>query len=371
MAMTGIRDLSTISSPPRERMPVLTYISRYDRKTVADALSFEVERGGQVFYLHNRVKTIAETANKLAKIAPGVKIGVAHGQMDEEELEEEMLAFLQGKVQVLCCTTIIESGIDVPNANTLIVERADMFGLAELYQLRGRVGRGARQAYAYFMLPPHLLLTSNARERMAAVKRHGQLGAGFRIALRDLEIRGSGNLIGTEQSGYINAVGFELYCHYLKMAAAEMKGEKLLNIEECELSLDFVVFGKISGGNSTKMESLIPTEYIESEKLRYQFYRKIALAGDEKAIEELSSELDDRFGRIPKELKNLLELQRLKISILGAGYDRVRTAGPELEIYDSKRKRYLMVGGRQPKLAEISPSKKLDEIFKIISDAAN
>ncbi len=303
MAMTGIRDLSTISTPPSERQAVLTYMSRYDEKIVADAVNFEIERGGQVFYLHNRVKTIVDTAERLAKFAKGAKIGIAHGQMDEDELEEEMLAFLQGKTQILCCTTIIESGIDVPNANTLIVERADRFGLAELYQLRGRVGRGVKQAYAYFLIPPHLHLTANARERMAAVKRHGQLGAGFRVALRDLEIRGSGNLVGTEQSGYINAVGFELYCHYLKMAAAELRGERLLNLNDCELAVDFIVFGQsLRRGKKEVMETFIPVKYMEAEKLRYQFYRKIALAGDEKILSDISAELDDRFGQIPKEV---------------------------------------------------------------------
>jgi len=367
MAMTGIRDLSTISTPPVERLPVLTYVSRFDRKVVSDAVNVELERGGQVFFLHNRVKSMPEAVERLAKIAPGARIGIAHGQMEEEELEQEMLSFLQGRTQILCCTTIIESGIDVPNANTLIVERADCFGLAELYQLRGRVGRSGRQGYAYFLLPPHLHLTSNARERIAAVKRHSELGAGFRIAMRDLEIRGSGNIIGTEQSGYINAVGFELYCHYLRMAAAELRGEKTLNFETCDISLDFMAFGRCrKPGPAGIMEAFIPQDYVESDKLRCKFHRRIALADSESKLDSILSEIEDRFGKPPAPVINLLLHQRLRITLVSAGYNRLRCSGESLEICEIRSGRYMLPGGRPPRLKSRSPGAKLDEISGLL-----
>jgi len=368
MAMSGIRDLSTISTPPLERLPVLTYISKFDEKLIKNAINFELERGGQVFFLHNRVKTIQTIADFIAELSPpGTKIGIVHGQMDEDALEEEMLYFLQGKTQILCCTTIIESGIDVPNANTLIVDHAELFGLSELYQLRGRVGRSGRQGYAYFLLPSHIHLTSNARDRIAALKKHSELGAGFRIALRDLEIRGAGNIIGTEQSGYINAIGFELYCHYLRMASAELRGEKLLNFDLCDINIDFFVFGKIVEKNiSEKLEAYIPEAYIDSEKLRCRFYRKIALAESIAKIDEIKSEMEDRFGKLPAETENLLSFQSIKILLLRAGFNRMRVQDNFLEICESRSGKYLLIGNQQPKLSADNPLAKIAEIKKLL-----
>ncbi|HPO89611.1 MAG TPA: transcription-repair coupling factor [Victivallales bacterium] len=368
MAMSGIRDLSTISTPPSERLPVLTYISKFDEKLIKNAINFELERGGQVFFLHNRVKTIRTVADFLAELSPpGTQIGIVHGQMDEDELEEEMLYFLQGKTQILCCTTIIESGIDVPNANTLIVDHAEFFGLSELYQLRGRVGRSGKQGYAYFLLPPHTHLTSNARDRIAALKKHSELGAGFRIALRDLEIRGAGNIIGTEQSGYINAVGFELYCHYLRMASAELRGEKLLNFESCDINIDFFVFGKVIGKKiSEKLEAYIPDTYIDSEKLRCRFYRKIAMVESIAKIDEIRAEMRDRFGKIPQEVENLLSFQSLKVSLLKTGFNKMMVQNDSLEICEVQSGKYLLIGNRQPKLISKTPIAKVAEIKKLL-----
>lgn len=372
MAMTGIRDLSIISSPPSERLPVLTYVSKFDKKLIKDAITYELERGGQVFFLHNRINTIKSTAEMLSEIIPDASVGIVHGRIDEDELEDEMLHFLQGKTQILCCTTIIESGIDVPNANTLIVDRAEKFGLSELYQLRGRVGRSGRQGYAYFLLPPAATLTTKARERIAAIKRHSELSAGFRIAVRDLEIRGSGNIIGTEQSGYINSVGFELYCHYLRMAVAELRGERVLNLDSAEIFIDFFVFGKIkSPSKHGKIEAYIPEDYIDAEILRCRFYRKIANAESEKKLSLIKSEMQDRFGKIPKETLALLKFQELKIALLNSGFNKMHISGEKVEICEIRSDKYLLIDGVQPLLKSKTPAEKISELKSMLENKEN
>ena len=224
MSLMGVRDMSTIETAPPNRLPVQTTVCAYDERLVRDAVQRELKRDGQVYYLHNRVESIENVASKIKSLCPGSKVGVGHGQMDKEQLEAIMQAFVNGHIDVLVCTTIIESGIDIPNANTIIIDRADRFGLADLYQLRGRVGRAQRKAYAILLLPPHILGTGDAGKRMKAIRDYSSLGAGFKIAMRDLEIRGAGNLLGTQQSGHIMTVGFDLYCQLLKQSIAALQG---------------------------------------------------------------------------------------------------------------------------------------------------
>ena len=228
LALTGARDMSTIQTPPHDRLPVETIVTQFAERTIRDAIQRELARGGQVFFLHNRVMTIQDMADHLKKLCPNARIVVGHGQMNSDDLEEVMTKFVNGEADVLLSTTIIQSGLDIPNANTIIIDRADRFGLSDLYQLRGRVGRYKHQAYAYLLLPRHASLLTDVRKRISAMKQYSTLGSGFKIAMRDLEIRGAGNLLGSEQSGHITAVGFELYCQLLKQSVSSLKGEKVI-----------------------------------------------------------------------------------------------------------------------------------------------
>ncbi|MCQ2378591.1 MAG: transcription-repair coupling factor [Victivallaceae bacterium] len=318
LAMAGARDLSTLLTAPKLRLPVKTVVAPESDELVSGAIKAELARGGQVFYLHNRVKTIDECAAHLAALLPGVRFAVAHGQMPETRLEETMRDFLAGKTDCLVSSTIIESGLDVPHANTIIIEHAERFGLAELYQLRGRVGRWKRQAYAYLLLPKNQLIGSDARRRLAAIRRCTKLGAGIQLALHDLEIRGAGNLLGAEQSGHINAIGFDLYCRLLKREIALLQGKTPEFLPEVDLSIDFVSFsldappGSVSAG--------IPADYIGGERLRIDAYRRLAGIVDEKTLDDFAAELADRFGKLPPQAECLIEVSRLKILAARAGY---------------------------------------------------
>ncbi len=240
LALTGARDMSTIQTPPHDRLPVETIVLQYDERVIRDAIQRELNRGGQVFFLHNRVMTIELMRSKLQTLVPQARIVVGHGQMNADELEEVMTRFVNGEADVLLSTTIIESGLDIPNANTIIIDRADRFGLSDLYQLRGRVGRYKHQAYAYLLLPRHARLLTDVRKRISAIRQYSTLGSGFKIAMRDLEIRGAGNLLGAEQSGHITAVGFELYCQLLKQSVSSLKGEKVKPRVKVSVKLDFL-----------------------------------------------------------------------------------------------------------------------------------
>src|SRR5256712_5179256 len=240
LALTGACVMSSIQTPPHDRLPVETIVTQYDERLIRDAIQRELNRGGQVFFLHNRVMTIETMAQKLRTLLPDARILVGHGQMHSDDLEEVMTKFVNGEADVLLSTTIIESGLDIPNANTIIIDRADRFGLSDLYQLRGRVGRYKHQAYAYLLLPRHAGLLADARKRISAIKQYSTLGSGFKIAMRDLEIRGAGNLLGAEQSGHITAVGFELYCQLLKQSVSALKGEKVKPRLEVHVRLDFL-----------------------------------------------------------------------------------------------------------------------------------
>jgi transcription-repair coupling factor (superfamily II helicase) len=314
MSLAGLRDISVIETPPEGRRPIRTFVGPYDEALVKRAIEREVERGGQAFFLHNRVETLAEATERLRVLCPGVRFAQAHGQLDEGELEETMLAFLRGDADCLVATTIIESGLDIPTANTLIVERADQLGLAQAYQIRGRVGRSRERAFAYLLYPSAEGLTHEAAARLATLSDHTELGSGFAIAMRDLEIRGAGNLLGDEQSGHVAAVGFELYVSLLDEATEALRaGDR---------------DGRPGGPDAVvrldvDVDAYVPAEYIPFEAAKIDVHRRIAAAHDRGELRALRGELDDRFGPLPEPVESLLELQRARIELGNLG---VRTA---------------------------------------------
>ena len=369
LSMAGARALSTIMTAPSQRLPVKTIVMRENDAALAQAVRDEVARGGQVYFLHNRVKTIRERCEKLSAMLPDVSFGVAHGQMPEEELEEVMRRFLDREIQVLVCTTIIESGLDVPNANTIIIERADRFGLAELYQLRGRVGRWKHQAYAYLVVPEHEMITSDGRKRIAALRRCTQLGAGLRLALRDLEIRGAGNLLGAEQSGHINTIGFELYCQLLRHEIAMLKHEAVEEwLPEVDLAIEFVRFAHVAPPGL--LGAALPPDYIESDRLRIKAYRKLGHVQSEAALDDLAAELRDRYGRLPEVAENLFTLNRIRIFAAKAGFRML--AVTENKVYlRNKASDPFRVNGRIPTLSGDKPAAfRLKELLRIVRMAA-
>ena len=322
LSMTGTRDLSLLRTPPRERVAVETKIVRDSDETVRAAITRELARGGQVYYLYNRVLTIEKAAARLRALVPDARIEVAHGQMPSATLSAKMQAFAKGRSDVLLCTTIVESGLDIPRANTILVDRADRFGLAELYQLRGRVGRSARQGYAFFLLPAEGLVDAEARERLDALKRHAGLGAGFGIAMRDLEIRGAGNLLGREQSGHIAAVGFQLYCQLLQRTVARLKGERVPDIVDVTLNFDFLDFSPGSD-DADEMGACLPYDYVEDEGQRMEFHRRLAETSTLRDVTRLKGELADRFGKLPKAAARLVKLAELRVLCAQAGISRI------------------------------------------------
>jgi transcription-repair coupling factor (superfamily II helicase) len=308
MSLSGLRDISIIETPPEGRRPIRTTVGEYDEELVKLALEREVERQGQAFYLHNRVETIDEAEEKLRQLAPNLRFLVAHGQMRERELEEKMHSFLRGDADVLVSTTIIESGLDIPQANTLIVERADQLGLSQLYQIRGRVGRSDLTAHAYLFYPDMSELTPEARARLATLADHTELGAGFAIAMRDLEIRGAGNLLGDEQSGHVAALGFELYVELLAEAVAELSGERRVVTRPVRVD--------------ARVDAYVPADYIASEALKIDLHRRLALTESEDELRELQAATEDRFGPLPEPVENLFLIQdaKLKLAVVGADY---------------------------------------------------
>jgi transcription-repair coupling factor (superfamily II helicase) len=321
MAITGIREMSTIATPPEERHPVLTAVGAYDEKQVAAAIHRELLRDGQVFYLHNRVESIDKAARRLRELVPDARVVTAHGQMGEDALEKVMIGFWEKEFDVLVATTIIESGIDIPNANTLIVERADLLGLAQLHQIRGRVGRGRERAYAYFLYPPEKPLTEHAHERLATIAQHTELGAGMYVAMKDLEIRGAGNLLGGEQSGHIEGVGFDLYVRMVGDAVKAFKGDAGVGedvADEVEVKVDLPV------------DAHLPVGYIEVERLRLEMYRKIANARTAAELDAVVDELTDRYGEPPAPVVNLIEVARFRIRARIYGLTEVSVQGKHL-----------------------------------------
>ncbi len=331
MSLTGVRDMSTIDTPPEERLPVRTHVGDYDETLIRQAILRELDRGGQVYFVHNRVLGIYQMAQRLHKLVPEATIAVAHGQMAERELEQVMLEYAGGKVDVLVCTSIIESGLDIPNANTLIVNRADRFGLAQLYQLKGRVGRGAQRAYAYFLHPPLTALSETARQRLQTISEATELGAGFRIAMRDLEIRGAGELLGARQHGHIATVGFDLYTRLLAQAVQEARiqrqiaGRALPVGERAEEMAAYVQPLEQAVQISLPVAAYLPDPYVPDANLRLQLYRRLAGLTSEEEIDDLHAELQDRFGPLPDEAENLFFQLQLKLYALAAGVKGITT----------------------------------------------
>ena len=298
MAMIGVRDMSVIETPPEDRYPVQTYVAEFRPDLIRDAIRREIQRGGQVFFVHNRIEDMEQTTEFLNKLVPEARIGMAHGRMPEQELEKEMMSFLEQEKDILVSTTIIETGLDLPNVNTLIIDESDRLGLSQLYQLRGRVGRSNRKAYAYFLYKPQKVLSEVAEKRLIAIRDFTEFGSGFRIAMRDLEIRGAGDLVGAQQHGQLAAVGFDLYCQMVKEAIQDLRGETVA--EKVETSIDL------------QMDAFLPDNYVADRQSKTQFYQKMALIGDEEALSELVDEMVDRFGNPPAEVENLFKLIRLK-----------------------------------------------------------
>ncbi|MBA4386757.1 MAG: transcription-repair coupling factor [Verrucomicrobia bacterium] len=363
MAMTGARDMSIIQTPPRERMPVETVVAPATDKIVREAIMRELTREGQVFYLHNRVMTIDIMEKKLRALVPEAKIAVAHGQMAAGELAEIMHMFISGELNVLLCTTIIESGVDIPSANTILIDRADRFGMADLYQLRGRVGRSNCKGYAYFLLPHGERIDADARKRMETLKRYSHLGAGFNLALRDLEIRGSGNLLGTAQSGHITAIGFDLYCKLLRRTISRLKGEPLPPIIDVEVKLDFV--NLFAAAETATAAAVIPYAYVEDERLRIGAYRKMAEASTKADVAAIRMELRDRFGPLPPQVERLLKIVEIRVAAAEHSIKEVETQAEKLLL--KGRTDYLMKGKLLPRLSGRTVEEKLTEIFKLIS----
>jgi transcription-repair coupling factor (superfamily II helicase) len=346
MSLVGIRDISVIETPPKDRLAIQTAVVPYDGDFIREAIEFEVGRGGQVFFVHNRVESIYNMKEYLENLVPGLRVIVGHGQMDERELEKAMLAFISREYDVLLATTIIENGIDIPACNTILINHAERFGLSQLYQLRGRVGRSDRLAFCYLLVPSDRILSSDARKRLAAIQEFSDLGAGFRIAARDLEIRGAGNILGGEQSGQIAAVGFEMYTKLLEETIREMKGERIE--EEVETSMNLGV------------DIYIPREYIAEENLRMTFYKKIASASTEDRLNDIRNEMRDRFGALPENVENLFHFVRVKwyarhlgvLSIVREGARGVMKLTPHAKIDPNK---LLMFISENPQ-AKFSPN---------------
>jgi transcription-repair coupling factor (superfamily II helicase) len=314
MAITGIREMSTITTPPEERHPVLTFVGLYDDAQVVAAIRRELLREGQVFYVHNRVQGIDRVARRLSELVPEARIAAAHGQMPEHQLEQVMVDFWERKADVLVCTTIVESGLDVSNANTLIIERADLLGLSQLHQLRGRVGRGAERAYAYFLYPPEKPLTETAYDRLSTIAQNADLGAGMAVAMKDLEIRGAGNLLGGEQSGHIADVGFDLYVRLVGEAVAEYRGDGAA-ADEAEVKIELPV------------DAHLPHEYVPSERLRLEMYKRLAEVRTSGQVDEVRAELVDRYGPVPEPVENLLAVAALRVRARDAGLSDVNVQG--------------------------------------------
>jgi transcription-repair coupling factor (superfamily II helicase) len=334
MSLAGLRDISVIETPPEGRRPVKTYVGEYEEELVKLAIMREHGRGGQGFFVHNRIETIEQTAERLRAVCPGVRFAVAHGRMGEAELEAVMIDYLRGGADVLVCTSIIESGIDIPQANTLIVEHADAFGLAQLYQIRGRVGRSRERAYAYLFYDSAQGLSGDAAQRLAALSDYTELGAGFKVAMRDLEIRGAGNLLGDEQSGHVAALGFELYMQMLDQAVLEglrtapagEPGDGLTPEDALQEDAPEPVRLDVN------VDAYVPADYIAYEQAKIEVHRRVAAAVEVAEVEQLREELEDRFGPVPGPLENLLSLQRARIKFGQAGARTVSFRGDRLAV---------------------------------------
>jgi transcription-repair coupling factor (superfamily II helicase) len=378
LSLVGAKDMSTIETPPLNRLPVETVVSAYDERLIRAAIDRELERQGQVFFLHNRVATIQRVRDRIVDLCPQARVEIGHGQMDADELEDVMARFIDGKTDVLVCTTIIESGLDIPNANTIIIDRADQFGLADLYQLRGRVGRAEHKAYAYLLLPREMMTVGAARKRISAIKQYSSLGAGFRIAMRDLEIRGAGSILGTAQSGHIVAIGFDLYCQLLKQAVAQLKGDKPRFRVDVDLRLDFVATNEAefvapksprspvdeAVSFPYKIPAFIPITYISEPGLRIRAYRDVAEVATHEQLDRLRRDWRDRFGPFPPAVDNLIALIEIKLAAAKSGINRVEVRERKLML--TRGGDFILVAGKFPRLVGAEIEQQLVEILELI-----
>ena len=367
LALMGMRDMSTIETPPPNKQAVQTMICPYDERVIKQAVDAELDRGGQIFFLHNRVMTIERVAQRIRELCPGAKVIIGHGQMDEELLEDVMHTFVDGRADVLVCTTIIESGVDIPNANTIIIDRADRFGLADLYQLRGRVGRGGQQAHAYLLLPRDAVTAGDARKRVNAIKQYAGLGSGFKIALRDLEIRGAGNLLGTEQSGHIAAVGFDMYCQMLKQAVNKMQGRRVSRPIDVALRADFLVQTEalMVQAAAGATPAFLPTPFMEDTRMRITAYRQLGEVMTRKELDELESQWRDQFGdKLPHAVQNLLTCASIRLAAAHAGISEVEIKDRKLML--TRNGKLVMIHGKFPRLAERLGHKQLAETLTML-----
>jgi transcription-repair coupling factor (superfamily II helicase) len=360
--------MSTIDTPPPNRVPVHTTISPYDERVIRDAIRREMKRGGQVFFLHNRVKTIEMMRKKIQTLVPEARILIGHGQMHQDDLEVVMKQFVQGEADVLLATTIIETGIDIPNANTILIDRADRFGLADLYQLRGRVGRAGEKAYAILLLPRDMLTQGDARKRIQAIRQYTALGSGFKIAMRDLEIRGAGNLLGTKQSGHIAAVGFDLYCKLLRQSVDRLKGRSLPQRSETTIKLDFVAMSEVEfrrgHGDHELIPAYVPADFMEETRLRVHAYRELAECLTEKELDTLEKAWRDRFGRFPDSVGHLHQLHRAKIRGAAKKITLIEVKGQKLTL--TRNGLPITIDNRHPRLKSIKAAEKLDEVLELL-----
>ena len=389
LALMGARDLSVIETPPVDRLPIETLVRNYDPQLVKSAITRELERGGQVFYLHNRVQTIDKVAATINELVPQARVEIGHGQMNEDQLERIMTRFVAGEIDVLVCTTIIENGLDIPNCNTIIIEGADRFGLSQLYQLRGRVGRFKRQAYAYLLLHRHARMLDLARQRLSAMRQHNQLGAGFKIAMRDLELRGAGNLLGHQQSGHIAGVGFDLYCQLLRQSIQRLKGNPEAARIRANVYLDFIREGRTGEASAKRTEigfaalvdeelekyriepvsASLPESYIPETRLRIDFYRQLAMAASLETVEEIEASLKDRFGKMPAPVRRLVAIARIRVWAEIAGIRTVETEGNRIKCLPARARKgeYLKQSGRFPRLTGKSADLRLREIEQFLT----
>jgi transcription-repair coupling factor (superfamily II helicase) len=317
-SLTGIRDMSLLDEPPEARQPVQTYVMEYSAEFVRDAINRELARGGQVYYLHNRVRNIAEEAARIRTLVPQAKIAFAHGQMSETELENIMHEFVEGDVDVLVCTTIIETGLDIPNVNTIIIQNADFMGLSQLYQLRGRVGRSSRLAYAYLMYRRDKVLREEAEKRLQTIREFTEFGAGFKIAMRDLEIRGAGNLLGQQQHGHMDSVGYDMYCKLLAEAVGELRGESPRETHETNIDIS--------------VDAFIPSRLISDEQQKLEIYKKISLINSQQDYFDVQEEIEDRYGTMPPPVVNLLDVALMKAEARSLGVISIAQKGLNIVI---------------------------------------
>ena len=366
LSLMGVKDMSTIDTAPPGRAPVETAICPYDEKIMKAAIGRELKRKGQIFFLHNRVKSIQGIREKIQEMAPDARVEVGHGQMDETVLEEIMHRFVNHEIDILVCTTIIESGIDIPNANTIIIDRADRFGLADLYQLRGRVGRSGRKAYAILMLPQDLMATTDARKRINAIRQYTELGSGFKIAMRDLEIRGSGNLLGTQQSGHVASVGFELYCKLLKQSILRINGDSSHALSDCYLHIDFINSNEAAYLKSPQdsLPAFLPTSYMTEAKLRIAAYRQIAELETMKELNSLIRQWQDRFGKLPGPVNHLIRCSELKIVAANSQIQSVEMAGEKLML--KRNNEYILIEGKFPRIKSNNPEERLKKAIDLV-----